>query len=97
MALREVRWPALFSARKYTVAAPALCLTAPRAREDAGATGVRAVIVPSFFRLRENRTAYRFRDKSVLRSLTRASDQSPIATAVRAVFTDVPPGKYADT
>ena len=53
MALRETRWPALFSARKYTVAAPALCLTAPRAREDAGATGVRAVIVPSFFRLRE--------------------------------------------
>jgi len=23
--------------------------------------------------------------------------QSPIATAVRAVFTDTPPGKYADT
>jgi SNF2-related domain len=45
----------------------------------------------------KNRTAYRFRDKSVLRSLTRASDQSPIATAVRAVFTDMPPGKYADT
>jgi len=40
---------------------------------------------------------YRFRDKSVLRSLTRASDQSPIATAVRAGFTDMPPGKYADT
>jgi hypothetical protein len=45
----------------------------------------------------KNRTAYRFRDKSVLRSLTRALDQSPIATAVRAVFTDMPPGKYADT
>ncbi len=28
---------------------------------------------------------------------SRASDQSPIATAVRAVFTDMPPGKYADT
>ena len=28
-------------------------LTAPRAREDAGATGVRAVVAPSFFRLRE--------------------------------------------
>lgn len=71
-------------------------LTAPRAR--ARTRGLQAsgrLSSLHSFGYAKNRTAYRFRDKSVLRSL--ASDQSPIATAVRAVFTDMPPGKYADT
>ena len=73
-------------------------LTAPRAR--ARTRGLQAsgrLSSLHSFGYAKNRSAYRFRDKSVLRSLTRASDQSPIATAVRAVFTDMPPGKYADT
>src|SRR5437762_3327211 len=69
----------------------------PRWRDASGGhASSRLPSLPAFV-CAKNRTAYRFRDKSVLRSLTRAYDRSPIATAVRAVFTDMPPGKYSDT
>jgi hypothetical protein len=80
------------------VTSPAVCLTAPRAREDAGGYrrpgGNRPFILSV---TRKIALRIPFRDKSVLRSLTRASGQSPIATAVRAVSIDMAPGKYANT